>query len=107
MKKQINQKVWKRILAVILAACMLSGCGLTELFQKDDDSELFFTEEEEEKEGAEEIAGDSSARTEIVRPTILNMIDETEIEMAAPAAAPYQIASDLSNVEKLFFPSLI
>ncbi|MDE6949797.1 MAG: DUF3160 domain-containing protein, partial [Lachnospiraceae bacterium] len=103
MKKQINQKVWKRILAVILAACMLSGCGLTELFQKDDDSELFFTEEEEEKEeGAEEIAGDSSARTEIVRPTILNMMDETEIGMAAPAAAPYQIASDLINVENLW-----
>lgn len=106
MKKRIKEKAWKRILAVLLAACMLSGCGLTELFQKDDNSGLFFTEDEEEEEGqakeeGKETAGDSSVKTETARPAILNMTDEKGMEMAAPAAEPYQIASDLSNVENL------
>ncbi len=107
----------KRIMAVFLAACMLSGCGMSELgdlFRGGDDSDAFFTPEEEEtdvdaddgeikpdtEEGVTELPEDIPA-DENGRPSLLSMEAPIE-EMVTPNVSPYTVDADLGNVENLW-----
>ena len=104
-------------MAVFLAACMLSGCGMSELgdlFRGGDDSDAFFTPEEEEtdvdaddgeikpdtEEGVTELPEDIPA-DENGRPSLLSMEAPIE-EMVTPNVSPYTVDADLGNVENLW-----
>lgn len=111
MKNRIVKKVWKQILAVILAVCMLSGCGLTDLFRGEDSSDLLFTDEEDadrddeenmEEETQAESSGNSFVQGINNRPMLLNAAGESGVELASPDTAPYPVEADLSNVENLW-----
>ena len=113
----MKKNMLKRIMAVFLAACMLSGCGMSEfgdLFRGGDDSDAFFTPEEEETdvdaddgeikpdaeeavtELPEEIPADENGR-----PSLLGMEAPKE-EMVTPNVSPYTVDADLGNVENLW-----
>ncbi len=113
----MKKNMLKRIMAVFLAACMLSGCGMSELgdlFRGRDDSDAFFTPEEEEtdvdaddgeikpdtEEGVTELPEDIPANGD-GRPSLLSMEAPIE-EMVTPNVSPYTVDADLGNVENLW-----
>ncbi len=113
----MKKNMLKRIMAVFLAACMLSGCGMSELgdlFRGGDDSDAFFTPEEEEtdvdaddgetkpdtEEAITELPEDIPA-DENGRPSLLSMEAPKE-EMVTPNVSPYTVDADLGNVENLW-----
>ena len=45
----MNKRIWKRFAAILLTACLLSGCGLPELkdmFRMEEDSDRFQAEDD-------------------------------------------------------------
>ncbi len=113
----MKKNMLKRIMAVFLAACMLSGCGMSELgdlFRGGDDSDAFFTPEEEEtdvdaddgetkpdaEEAVTELPEDIPANGN-GRPSLLSMEAPIE-EMVTPNVSPYTVDADLGNVENLW-----
>lgn len=100
------------MIAILLTACLLGGCGLTDLFRKDSGPDEFFAPEEEAESGAEsseetgempeENGGEFSGQAENNRPTLLGMSTAAEEEMAVPNVSPYTVEEDLSNVENLW-----
>ena len=113
----MKKNMLKRIMAVFLAACMLSGCGMSELgdlFRGGDDSDAFFTPEEEETDvdadDGETKPDGEEAVTELPedipangngRPSLLSMEAPIE-EMVTPNVSPYTVDADLGNVENLW-----
>ncbi len=113
----MKKNMLKRIMAVFLAACMLSGCGMSELgdlFRGGDDSDAFFTPEEEETDvdadDGEAKPDGEEAVTELPedipangngRPSLLSMEAPIE-EMVTPNVSPYTVDADLGNVENLW-----
>lgn len=111
MKKKMKNKAWKQIVAVILATCLLSGCGLTDRFHGDDSSDLFFEDEKDadrddedsmEEETKEETSGDSFAQGTNNRPMLLNAVEGSESKVESPNTAPYPVEADLSNLDNLW-----
>ena len=113
----MKKNMLKRIMAVFLAACVLSGCGMSELsdlFRGGDDSDAFFTPEEEEtdvdaddgeikpdtEESVTELPEDIPANGN-GRPSLLSMEAPKE-EMVTPNVSPYTVDADLGNVENLW-----
>ncbi len=50
----MKKKKAGRILAIFVVVCMLGGCGLTDMFEKDAGADEFFAPEEDTEEEAEE-----------------------------------------------------
>lgn len=108
----MKKKTWKQLLAVILAACMLSGCGLSDLkdmFRMEDSSDRFQSEEDEADEddeaGAEREeapSGEVLAPSDSSRPMLLNLDAMEETDMVSPNVAPYTVEPDLSNIDNLW-----
>ncbi len=107
----MKKKTWKQLLAVILAACMLSGCGLSDLkdmFRMEDSSDRFQSEEDEadeEDEAGSEREEASSGEAPALgssRPMLLNLDAVEETDMVSPNVAPYAVESDLSNIDNLW-----
>lgn len=105
----MKRKKVRGIIAMALAVCMLGGCGLTDMFEKDSGADEFFapeedTEEEEqewEEEVTEEQTEESLSRAENNRPSLLAMTAEEE-ETVSPNVSPYTVEADLSNVDNLW-----
>ncbi len=113
----MKKKKWTQFLALFLAGCLLSGCGLADLkdmFRMEEGSDRFASEDEEEENGeaeeikdgviqdTAEISGDSYAPSENSRPSLLNMAAAEEDAAAVPNVAPYTVEPDLSNIDNLW-----
>lgn len=112
----MKKKTWKQLLAVVLTACMLSGCGLSDLkdmFRMEDGSDRFQSEEDEANEAAgeedeakpekvEEPSGEILAQAESSRPMLLNLDAVTEENVVSPNVALYTVEPDLSNIDNLW-----
>jgi hypothetical protein len=108
----MNKRIWKRFAAILLTACLLSGCGLPELkdmFRMEEDSDRFQAEDDdtgEENETventSEEISGEVFVAAKSSRPALLNRDAVKEIDTASPAVLPYAVEPDLSNIDNLW-----
>lgn len=98
MKSKMKNKVWKQIVAVIFAVCMLSGCGLTDPF--------FTGQEDADRNDKESMAEETSENSFVQgtnnRPMLLSAAEESEGKVESPNTAPYPVEADLSNVENLW-----
>ena len=102
----------KSCLAVLLTACIVSGCGLSDLSDmfrmKEDDSGMFQSEDNDrdDEEIAEETGGEYSGeiftQAQNNRPSLLNMDTVTAEETVSPNVAPYTVEPDLSNIDNLW-----
>ena len=102
----------KLCLAVLLTACIVSGCGLSDLSDmfrmKEDDSGMFQSEDNDrdDEEIAEETGGEYSGeiftQAQNNRPSLLNMDTVTAEETVSPNVAPYTVEPDLSNIDNLW-----
>ncbi len=105
----MKKKKAGRILAIFVVVCMLGGCGLTDMFEKDAGADEFFAPEEDteeeaeewEEEKAEEQTQESFSRAENKRPSLLGMNTEEDVTVS-PNVSPYTVEADLSNVDNLW-----
>lgn len=106
----MKKKKARGILAVLLIVCMLGGCGLTDLFDKDAGTDEFFAPEEDtaeeeteewEEETTEERTEESFSRAENNRPSLLGMNTE-EDEAISLNVSPYTVEADFSNVDNFW-----
>lgn len=107
----MKKKKARGILASFLIVCLLGGCGLTDMFEKDSGSDEFFAPEEETAEEKEEEWGEettegqteaSFSQAENNRPSFLNINTAEEEEKVSPNVSPYTVEADLSNVDNLW-----
>ena len=95
----MKRKNGKKFLALLMAACMLGGCGLTD--GNTEDFVRFEGDESDSEEETNEAQAGYQAGGAWVRPSLLSLEAPVE-ETVTPQAAPYTIAPDLGNVENLW-----
>lgn len=113
----MKKKIWRQLLAAMIAVCLLTGCGLANLkdmFRMNEDSDRFQTEEDEEDEDGVDEDSESEAETEEMlsddvaeqavnsRPMLLSLNAMKEEDMVSPNVAPYTVEPDLSNIDNLW-----
>ena len=110
MRATIKKNVLKQMTAVLLAVCLLSGCGMADMedmFQMEGDSDGVSGSEEniDREDGELEAAGNGADETfdreTYSRPSLLRTQTAAE-EMAVPNTAPYSVEADLSNIDNLW-----
>ncbi len=110
MRATIKKNVLKQMTAVLLAVCLLSGCGMADMedmFQMEGDSDGVSGSEEniDREDGESEAAGNGADETfdreTYSRPSLLRTQTAAE-EMAVPNTAPYSVEADLSNIDNLW-----